>query len=483
VVPEPAGIRDIQISEDDALILAVQCHARGWKKLALELLERSGKPATRTSRLNRSAWDYWKGHLSAPKIDRAPIGRRLKALMRQDRESDTEANRGLLRSLDLALAPRKSKPGSIEALIDDLVDGDDSWQIKGGVYNGLAEVSADAHWNLAKRGFEAVPALIDHLDDERLTRSVFYPGNNHPGEINLCVQHLVSDLLRELAWDNFGGGLGNVVEKDDVRKWWAEARKKTEEAYLLDRVFPPKSADGEPVQPRVPLLNIIIARYPGDIPALYRKVLDQRTDVDPGSWAFVIENLKLPKKDKLDLFLHAAGHKEWMHRVPALAAIRNLDRKRFNALLLPALEELPRDVSGPYWICSEAGIADLVPDSDDPRVWAALEKAAKRASVGLRMELLGRRHREDKRQLRAWLRLLGAFLEDATARDRDVGKQFEGPHAGFFYPYLEVRNFAAMEILEQSGVKVEVRLRDAMGWAEVRRAARTVLNRELGEKK
>ena len=62
----------------------------------------------------------------AANVGRSPV-RRLKlrqpeldAVKKQ--ELDAERNRALLRSLDLALVPSKAKPGSVEAMIDGLVD-------------------------------------------------------------------------------------------------------------------------------------------------------------------------------------------------------------------------------------------------------------------------------------------------------------------------------------------------------------------------
>src|SRR5438105_3583306 len=50
----------------------------------------------------------------------------------------------------------------------------------------------------AQMGFADVPALIEHLDDDRLTRSVMVGFNNLP-TWNLRVRDVVSDLLQGLA--------------------------------------------------------------------------------------------------------------------------------------------------------------------------------------------------------------------------------------------------------------------------------------------
>jgi hypothetical protein len=159
VEPNPGVTKDLVLDPDAELVLAIQCHARGWEKLAQHLLERSLKTTRLPSRnrLVKMAWYFWESHLTAPEIDRAPVGKRLKELIRQDKELDTEPNRALLKSLDLALVPSKAKPGSVKALIDDLVNyGADTGTI--GVFE-----PEDRYWRIATLGFDAVPDLIEHL--------------------------------------------------------------------------------------------------------------------------------------------------------------------------------------------------------------------------------------------------------------------------------------------------------------------------------
>ncbi len=244
VDPEPAAIKDLVVGPSDRLVLAIQCHERGWHKLATHLLERSHKKCKQPLRnpLLPLAWSYWEDHLTTPKIDRAPIAKRLKELIRQDKELDTESNRALLRSLDLALVPSKAKPGSIQAMIDDLVDYDADTGTMGFFRR------EDRYWRIARLGFDAVPALIEHLDDDRLTRARMIGFHNF-GSWNLRVQDVVSDLLEDLAGQNVGRNWlrrqqGFAVQKAEAQKWWEQARKVGEETYLLDHVLPAKAKEG-----------------------------------------------------------------------------------------------------------------------------------------------------------------------------------------------------------------------------------------------
>src|SRR5205085_9254006 len=120
--------------------------------------------------------------------------------IRQDQELDNQPNRALIKSLDLALVPSKAKPGTIEAMIDALVDyGADTGTL------GIFEPE-DRYWRIAKLGFDAVPNLIQHLDDDRLTRAMMVGFNNF-GPWHLRVRDVVGDLLEGLAAKNSCGGL------------------------------------------------------------------------------------------------------------------------------------------------------------------------------------------------------------------------------------------------------------------------------------
>src|SRR5262249_11130850 len=144
----------------------------GWGRLAERLLDKSRLEATDTpgSRLVGLAWDYWTRQLLDPRTDRARAGKRLKELIRQHKDLDTQDNRTLLRSLDLALLPRKGKPGTVEALIEELVD------CCADMETGEGFEREEHYLRIVRLGFDAVPALIDHLDDDRLTRTLdYYP--------------------------------------------------------------------------------------------------------------------------------------------------------------------------------------------------------------------------------------------------------------------------------------------------------------------
>lgn len=489
--PDPAAVEGINLDADDALALAIQCHARGWDALAGVLLERSREGngnGPLQKRLVALAWDYWVSRVTHPTADRAPVAQRLRDLIEREPDLDLELHRELVRWLELTLVPSRAAPGSVEALIDALVDS------KGNT-DYVAPAHGEAYWGIVERGFDAVPALIEHLEDDRLTRAVVLVGGRvtakwfFPLRVGDVVNHLLESLAAgELTRERHGvivgdGALQRVQTPSITRtaavEWFEKARKVGEETYFLDRVLTnPKSELGY-VNPHV--LCVLAAKFPLSVPAVYRTVLDKYPNLNSAPLAAALTRCSLPVKDKLDFLLTAARHEKYVHTRPAFRAIRELDQKRFDALLLATIEGLRVGALDKYWTCPGAHLAGLAVESDEPRVWPTLTAVAGRAPVGLRMELLSlfdnprdTRHRAER------LRFLANFLNDSAVRDVKVDSRLDGRNAGDWYERIEVRDFVAIQLVSLLEIRVEVKPdRTPAEWAALRDKVREALKREL----
>ncbi len=466
IKPVVDSLKGLRYNEDTDLIHAIQCHSLGWDALAHFLYERSQKDVEEKPELNTIAWSYWMGQVTEPKIDRAPVAKRLNALKAIDKTLDTEFHRSLIKSLELSLVPSKAKPGSIESLVDALVD-DSTRHGSFGVNR-----TSEQFWNLAKLGFDAVPTLIESLDDTRLTRATLQGFNNTPTR-NLRVQDIAGDLINGLADRDLIRGSEHTVQKSDALKWWETAKKRAEESYLLDGVLPQKNKE-ELVIINEHCFAILNYKYPQRIPSLYRTVLEMRPDVQSWEFAEALAQSKQSDENKIELFLLASRHADFRHRLPGLQFLAKLDPKSFDRILIETLDSLPEDVSGKYWLDDSAHFARLAIESDDPRIWPVLEKVVHRSSLGLKMQMLERlSNREDKRHLSTRMKLLAQFLDDDTVRVRKSNEKFDGPCAGFTYRKIELRNYVATQLAAILDIPIEVdEKRMPAEWATIRERVR-----------
>jgi hypothetical protein len=457
-------VRATTVNDWDAVEFAVLCKERGWSKLAQALFDHYCKDSSVVGRpgtnLHQSAWSYWTKQLREANTDWKQIGGRLRQILEIDQSLDDREARALLRSLDAALVPRASRLGSFAAMIDDLID----CRCR---YIGLDREDDPRYMKIARQGFTAVPELIKHLDDSRLTRTFFlepyWGGRAYHGR----VAHLVSDLLQALADEKLEAkeetrSDGPIVTRASAQKWWERVNTLSEEDYVSKRVLgvpPPKETPakdervlGSDVEwPNAFLLAVITEKYPLRLPALYRLALDQRPYMETRPLADAISRSKLPHEKKLEPLLYGARSQNLHRRAVALEQLIKLDREQSIKILLDTLNRLPASPKGVYWNCPAVSFASLAQEVDDPRAWEALLRAAKRADVGLRMEYLHTLSQSEgtPRQHRHRAAFLAEFLDDATLRVAlDKDEAYNAPYAGWAFPRLEVRNFVALEIAD-----------------------------------
>jgi hypothetical protein len=382
----------------------------------------------------------------------------------------------LLKSLDLALVPSKAKPGSMEALIDDLVNVD----LRYGSFN-IDDNDDPRLLKITLLGFDAVPALIDHLDDERLTRSVQMGMMNSPTS-ERRVNDVVIGLIGQLAW----GGLdwdsrqGYAAEKAAASAWFEKARQQGEEAYLLAHIV---SYDPNNPEPNVAAVRIIASRYPKNLPALYRTILEQRPFMADSWLAKAVGDSALPREEKLALFLETAKGDNLAQRASALWQLKDLDKQAFLKQLVQTVGDLTSP-AGQFWNYPKGGFTELVMQTDDPAAWTALRQAAAKVNVGLRMQFLAPLEQAyiGQSQRRHGLALLSSFLDDDEARPSSDADQCCESYPGVSIPHLEVRDEAAIEIASVLKLPLDSEPSkdwSARQWVDLRKQARDAVTREL----
>jgi hypothetical protein len=435
---------------DELLVLAIQCKSRGWNSLAQRFFKERPKEVEEGGPgvwLRHEAWHYWEVQLTKNDGDWHAASRCLHTIIRTDASFDTQENRALAKSLDLALAPSKAKPGSVEQLLDALVDASS-------VSTGADEKSDSPYIRLVESGFDAVPAMIDHLDDERLTR--YNPYALHPdalqGRDQYRVNQMVSHLLQQLAGEDLRDSNDpdqqaascRLANRNKALAWWRKATQEGEQAYILAHVLPEDCT-----APNEHLCRLILKKYPQHLSTVYRTILDKRPLVSSVSIVEMIAKSELPRERKVELLIYGTRHHSRNQREVVFEVIANQDHEQFVETVLRMLEELPRTPKGSYWQCPEQAVVSLVLRKDDAWVWKALEGAARRVDVGLRMQLLRRvaNNGDENVRLKERLAFLRSFLDDSTLRDMNSDPdKFVAVPAGHEFPRLEVRNYAALEI-------------------------------------
>ncbi|MCE9561931.1 MAG: hypothetical protein K8U57_07740 [Planctomycetes bacterium] len=439
---------------------AIACQDRGWKPLALAAFRRS---AIRTGHwdteenLADAAWPYWCDRIrSDPTTPLSTITKYLKRVC-NSRYFEPE----IVRSLELSLKPSKALPGSDEALIDDLIE------IKGAEHEWDEGFRRDPRYlAIVSRGFAAIPALLGHLEDERLSRVWYFGGN-----WNCRVKHLVQDILQQLAGSSFEPrGHTSETRNEAITKWFADASKIGEERYVVSRVFGQNENDPRfsPV-----LFHILTQKYPDRLPDVYRDLIENCPELRRQSWRFAqaIGRSQLAVNVKLKILEYAARLDVPEHCTAGIHFLREIDPKQAHWLLLTALEKLPTSPS-----FEEATLAWLVSQNADPVEWQALAKVVRVADIGSRLELLAavarNRSSEGRKQ-----RL--AFLESHLTDDASEHFQCRNA-AGWVFDCIEVRNLVAMELAEMLKLDADTRPDwTAAQWAELRKRVRAALATEL----
>lgn len=452
----------VTFEQPTALILAVQCHARGETELALQLAKiglevepeaggpglvqsgRSGwrphrQPPTRSvargdtpkAALASAAWTGWLNQLYFPESDWPKAARAMRRILARAPEIADEAREDLLRGLEATLAAPPEEPGTVEA---DIADLGRSLRHARDDYPDDDPVER----KLLRRGFAAVPALIEHLDDRRLTRSLMLGFNNFRTQPRRLGE-LVADVLQKIAGDELGRHwlgrqLGDSAAKATVRAWWKKAQAEGEERYLVRRLREPL---GEYEGAREGVLLQLEVRYPRHLPEIYRQFL-RTGKVGVGGWALAeaLGRCSLPAEQRSKALRPGLSAKDDQVWRPALRALQECDPAAADVELLTRLRRLPTKIQGGGWKPAGLDLNREVIRSTSDEVWAEFGAYLRRTHVCLRLEMMeGLIYTPSQQKPRA-LELLAELLDDTEVRvlEPDGSSHAEGETTRYLGP-------------------------------------------------
>jgi hypothetical protein len=239
------------------LALAIQSFARGWEELAVPLLVRSRQPPAEDSRsrqkprpaddraaLAELAWNHYCNQFVERNTERKAIVAQMKKLLAGPHGLNTPAHRNIVADMETTLVEVKTAPGSLEETVEALLDFKDLHGTWGGT--GWRDRYYSA-WNpnykkLRDQGLVAVPVLMKHVNDYRLTRTMAKK-NDGRYTWHIRIADVVAQLLSGLVSEPFTydflekEGRGMSPDRAHVEAWWKEVRGQRELDFLLNSVY------------------------------------------------------------------------------------------------------------------------------------------------------------------------------------------------------------------------------------------------------
>jgi hypothetical protein len=468
VKPDPSLLRgEVNC---DPLYLAVAAHQHNWESLALAAIRKcalaNGQWDTEEW-IARRGWNHWKERIHGDPGTPLPlIAKYLKRALPLVGLED-ERNRAVIRSVELAAVPRNSTPGSDDALIDELLGltGD----LPSGVTSAGGLRSNPRYRAILRRVFAAVPALIAHLDDERITRS-FRWGNGPDRRENLRVRDIARDILEQLHGGEFEAEDNLPALVTAVGKWFADAHKLGEGKYLATRILGDREGD---VYFRAMMFWLLTEKYPERLSGVFRAVIDARPNQHHAAWHYAkaIAESPVPEADARKALEYAATQENSALRAAGIYYLRPFDPTRAHELLLRGLAAMPTHPVG-----DEVALAGIAAEGTDADEWKALSLAVRRADAASRVELLGEIARaKTSKAHKQRLAFLADYLTDDAVRvdERITVSPFRR---------IEVRNWAAIQLAEL--LKIDAEPGDhwtAKQWSDLREKVRAKLKEEAAK--
>jgi hypothetical protein len=271
---------------------------------------------------------------------------------------------------------------------------------------------------------------------------------NAPSRVCL-LGDLAEQVLKEITGIPYqpsgeGAGPGRYLA------WLEKSRQTGEDKILIESLF--KREQGKITEVNEASARILAQKYPYKLPALCEEFcVSAKPGTQAHALADAITEAQLPKAIKVEKLIELVDHGSLEHKRAVLPYLARLDSAKCQELLLAIIRTLPSDAVTPYWTCPEAGFTHTVMLLEDDAIWREYLQAARRSSVGLRMEMMepmtyayiGQTNRSRR------LAFLAAFINDEGLRempDDREGSKFTGPCAAFTFKRISVQDFAARQI-------------------------------------
>jgi hypothetical protein len=446
-------------TSESKIIWRLAQRPRAYWRHPLSIIPSYAPNATRTELLAQHAFLHYVNSLAQKNTDRAHVLKLLREIEKDlPRESYSEFI--LVDTLEDTLAEPGPSASAIERTICGLTDCSSRPFCEPGK-SGDVRLTWDAAGKaVLDAGPAAIPSLIDHLDDHRLTRIASWPFNmSPPGLVT------VGDVCREILRD-YGCNSSEFVRsarslefpnaKAIARRWHKESPVYSETRFLTGLLQTSETLSD-------PIVALAI-RHPATFLDALLSDADLIMRYDIALLSALVADLDAPSERKVSLL------EKLLDRLPrrdvswAFAAMKRLDARKFQSRALAAIANLPSTgrPSSDERIGRLSVLAGTCLNSENDDVWDAAFRYTEECDAALRIEIvvkLSEPHLPDqvrKRQISFYRRLID---DDVVRKDLPEGRtDFEA------YQPLVVRNAAAMQLLwllegknEPSGKYLKVR--------------------------
>lgn len=378
--------------------------------------------------------------ITAEKPDFKEIKRRIEMVLTDFPKLKSEATSYLLTSLQASIDHPVAKPGSIESLIE-------AYLMSGGVEGLMASGHKEnpSRSALVRKGFAAIPHLIKHLDDKRMTNHLMQGFNNF-SSYPMTADQVISSLLQDFANNEFGSNWlrrqqGYSSTKEAVEAWWKTAKAMGEKNYVAKFTIVKKEKNE--VSLSSDLLLIASDRYPELLPDFYNTTLKSKSQNWEVSHA-IASSPKIPLETRKKILLKGIASRNLDHRHYALHQLWEIDQPAAEEILLRQIKKAPKTTKTEYWLDRNADLTLLVSQSRNPAIWKSTHDLLHRADLGMRMELISNlRPPEDapREILFSFFQVFDRYAYDKTVRSEDSSPKYGGPGAGFPYTRLALGDF------------------------------------------
>lgn len=389
VSPTISAIEGIEYTAENWLALAAWSHHLGWTDLAAEAFLRgkkctgsgqnpdevTGNPCHTLSIVRRMAWRQYTYSLVEIDTDRSNAFTYMKLICDDDwhyqvRDSD------LLVDLRRTLHKTKADLEGIEGNITKLCDEDSNL-----LWHADLAATPTAYDKICHLGFDAVPFLIAHLNDTRLTRSTV-TNSFGDGVLIETVGGICGQILSEISNSEYlPESEAKLLERQRLATLWLEKAKKIGEEKWAS-TYAVHMRTNNPT-----LLRLLAAKYPKRLIVIYRNSLKNKPELRCQiSIALVHANLSVATK--IDWLLEGAYHPQKIHRLNAITCLEVLDKTNFTRALTRHFIHLVDECQTNEELELSNVEADSVMKSDDSKCWDAFIRRLKTASPSSRVSAL-----------------------------------------------------------------------------------------------